>query len=213
MHSSERGKELPEIEGTALPLAEDFYTIQGEGYQTGMAAYFIRLAGCDAGCPWCDAKYTWHAGRYPVSAVEEIIGRAAASGAPCAVITGGEPLLHPLVPLTEGLKANGLKVLLETSGTHPLQGRFDWICLSPKRQAPPLEEVFRAADELKVVIGNAEDLLWAEQCAARAGGSCRLYLQPEWNRFAEAVRLITEYVKAHPQWRVSLQTHKFMDIP
>lgn len=210
---SDRGKESSEKRGTALPLAEDFYTIQGEGYQTGTAAYFIRLAGCDVGCPWCDAKYTWNIRRYPVSAVEKVIGRAAASGAPCAVITGGEPLMHPLVPLTEGLKANGLQVFLETSGTHPLQGEFDWICLSPKRQAPPLEEVFQAADELKVVIGNAEDLLWAEQCAARAGKSCRLYLQPEWSRFAEAVRLITEYVKAHPQWKVSLQTHKFMEIP
>ena len=210
---SDRGKESSEKGGTALPLAEDFYTIQGEGYQTGTAAYFIRLAGCDVGCPWCDAKYTWNIRRYPVSAVEKVIGRAAASGAPCAVITGGEPLMHPLVPLTEGLKANGLQVFLETSGTHPLQGEFDWICLSPKRQAPPLEEVFQAADELKVVIGNAEDLLWSEQCAARAGKSCRLYLQPEWSRFAEAVRLITEYVKAHPQWKVSLQTHKFMEIP
>ena len=134
---SDRGKESSEKGGTALPLAEDFYTIQGEGYQTGTAAYFIRLAGCDVGCPWCDAKYTWNIRRYPVSAVEKVIGRAAASGAPCAVITGGEPLMHPLVPLTEGLKANGLQVFLETSGTHPLQGEFDWICLSPKRQGPP----------------------------------------------------------------------------
>lgn len=199
--------------GRALPVAEDFYTIQGEGHNTGRAAYFIRLAGCDVRCPWCDAKYTWNAGGLPYTDIGEVVARAAASGAPCAVITGGEPLMHPLGPLTEALKAHGMEVLLETSGTHPPQGRFDWICLSPKRQAPPLDAVCRMADELKVVIATADDFAWAETCAARTGSSCLLYLQPEWSRFAEAAALVAEYAKARPQWRISLQTHKFMDIP
>ena len=200
-------------EGARLPLVEEFHTIQGEGRHTGRAAYFIRLGGCDVRCAWCDAKYTWDARQVPSCEVIEIVARAAASGAPCAVITGGEPLLHPLGPLTGALREHGLEVLLETSGTHSPRGTFDWVCLSPKRQAPPLEEVYRLANELKVVIGGDDDLEWAESCAARCGESCLLYLQPEWSLFARSVELITDYVKAHPQWRISLQTHKFMNIP
>lgn len=199
--------------GTKLPLVEDFYTIQGEGYNTGKAAYFIRLGGCDVGCKWCDAKFTWNAALFPPVSVEEIAARAVACKAHSIVITGGEPLMYPLEMLTGMLKREGLEVFLETSGTHSVRGYFDWICLSPKKQMPPLREVCHMADELKVIIESAEDFLWAEQCASNVGSKCRLYLQPEWSRYADVIGEIVEYAKANPQWSVSLQTHKFMHIP
>lgn len=199
--------------GLRLPLVEDFYTIQGEGYNTGKAAYFIRLGGCDVGCKWCDAKFTWNAALYLPVQVEEIVSRAVACRAQSIVITGGEPLMYPLEMLTGILKREGLEVFLETSGTHPPRGYFDWICLSPKKQLPPLGEVCHMADELKVIIESVEDFAWAEECAARVGRKCRLYLQPEWSRYSEVIADIVEYAKANPQWSVSLQTHKFMHIP
>lgn len=199
--------------GKLLPLVEDFYTIQGEGFHSGKPAYFIRLGGCDVGCKWCDAKFTWDARRFPPVDVQTIIERASSYQAQAIVITGGEPLLYPLGLLTEGLHERGLEIFLETSGTSPLSGRFDWVCLSPKRQRAPLEEVCRVASELKVIVESAEDFAWAEECAARVGKECLLYLQPEWSRYEKVIGDVVEYAKAHPKWNVSVQVHKFMHIP
>ena len=199
--------------GRKLPLVEDFYTIQGEGFHAGKPAYFIRLGGCDVGCRWCDAKYTWKPRRYPPVDVQVVIDRALACPARAIVITGGEPLLYPLDILTRTLHDRGLQIFLETSGTHPFSGRFDWVCLSPKRQQPPLDEAFRRAHELKVIVEREDDLQWAEQNAARVGDDCLLYLQPEWSVYERMMPLLVEYAKAHPQWNISIQTHKFMHIP
>lgn len=199
--------------GKLLPLVEDFYTIQGEGFHSGKPAYFIRLGGCDVGCKWCDAKFTWDARKFPPVEVEEIIARASSYEAQAIVITGGEPLLYPLGLLTKGLKEKGLEIFLETSGTSPLSGEFDWVCLSPKRQKAPLAEVCAVASELKVIVESAEDFAWAEECAARVGEECLLYLQPEWSRYEAVIGEVVEYAKAHPRWNVSVQVHKFMHIP
>lgn len=211
---NDKGSEMASGDsGAALPLAEDFYTVQGEGFNAGKAAYFIRLAGCDVGCHWCDSAFTWNSGAFPMVASADIAARAASSGACTAVITGGEPLMHSLDCLTALLKDRGLEICLETSGTHRLSGSFDWICLSPKRQAPPRAEVCLAADELKVVVHSREDFVWAEECAARVSNSCRLYLQPEWGVFDAVKEDVVDYVMSHPRWHISLQTHKFMNIP
>jgi len=199
--------------GRLLPLVEDFYTIQGEGFHAGKPAYFIRLGGCDVGCAWCDAKYTWNPKLYPPTDVQTIVGRAAACAAQAVVITGGEPLLYPLEPLTRELTARGLRIFLETSGSHPFSGRFDWVCLSPKRKQPPLDEAFARANELKVIVGSDDDFAWAERNAARAGHDCLLYLQPEWSVAERMMPAIVEYAKAHPQWNISIQAHKYMRIP
>lgn len=199
--------------GRRLPLVEDFYTIQGEGFHAGKPAYFIRLGGCDVGCRWCDAKYTWNPRLFPPTGVELVAERAAACAAQAIVITGGEPLLYPLGPLTAALRVRGLEIFLETSGTHPLSGEFDWVCLSPKRQQPPLDEVCARADELKVIVEGPEDFRWAEESAARVGGDCLLYLQPEWSVRERIMPLAVEYAKAHPRWNISIQTHKYMRIP
>ena len=199
--------------GRRLPLVEDFYTIQGEGFHSGKPAYFIRLGGCDVGCSWCDAKYTWNPLSHPLVDTDEIVERAASFEAQAIVITGGEPLIYPLDYLTERLHAHGLEIFLETSGSHPLSGAFDWICLSPKRKQPPLAEAFAAASELKVIIETEEDLRWAEECAAKVGESCMLFMQPEWSRSEQMTPTSVEYVKAHPQWNISIQIHKFMHIP
>lgn len=199
--------------GRRLPLVEDFYTIQGEGFHSGKPAYFIRLGGCDVGCSWCDAKYTWNSLSHPLVDTDEIVERAASFEAQAIVITGGEPLIYPLDYLTERLHAHGLEIFLETSGSHPLSGAFDWICLSPKRKQPPLAEAFAAASELKVIIETEEDLRWAEECAAKVGERCMLFMQPEWSRSEQMTPTIVEYVKAHPQWNISIQIHKFMHIP
>lgn len=199
--------------GQLLPLVEDFYTIQGEGFHAGKPAYFIRLGGCDVGCRWCDAKFTWNAKSFPPVDIQQIIDRAAAFPAQAIVITGGEPTLYPLGPLTEGLKAHGLEIFIETSGVNPLSGVIDWVCLSPKMQQPPLPEVLGRADELKVIIENPDQIVWAEQNAAQVSSSCRLYLQPEWSRYAEIIPFLVEYAKEHPRWNISIQNHKFMHIP
>ena len=199
--------------GRRLPLVEDFYTIQGEGYHTGKPAYFIRLGGCDVGCRWCDAKYTWNPKVFPPVDVDEVVKRAKACAAQAIVITGGEPLLYPLEILTSRLRDVGLEIFLETSGTHPFSGEFDWVCLSPKRQQPPLAEAFGRAHELKVIIQTEDDFLWAEENARRVGRYCRLYLQPEWSVFDEIMPKIVEYAKSNPRWSISIQTHKFMRIP
>ena len=194
------------------PLMEDFYTIQGEGTHTGKAAYFIRLAGCDVQCWWCDVKESWDADKHPRVAAGKIARRAADSGAGFTVITGGEPLLHDLYPLTDQLKKRKLDIHIETSGSSPLSGHLDWITLSPKRFKKPFDEVFPYVDELKIVVLTKKDLEWAEKNAAKCPASTRLLLQPEWDT-PESVPLITDYVKRNPQWSISLQTHKFMQIP
>ena len=199
--------------GRKLPLVEDFYTIQGEGFHTGKPAYFIRLGGCDVGCRWCDAKYTWNPRIFPPTDVDVVVERASQCAAQAIVITGGEPLLYPLAELTGKLRERGLEIFLETSGTHPFSGDFDWVCLSPKRQMPPLAEAFGRAHELKVIIQTKEDFAWAEENAARVGRYCRLYLQPEWSVFDKIMPEIVEYAKQHPKWSISVQTHKFMKIP
>ena len=201
------------MESMCLPLVEDFYTLQGEGRHAGRAAYFIRLGGCDVGCAWCDAKDTWRAAHFPPTPIEKIVRRAAAYPARSIVVTGGEPTLYDLDPLTAALKAEGLEVFLETSGTNPIRGSFDWVCLSPKRQDPPLEENFLKADELKVIVQTKEDIEWAEACAAKVREDCLLYVQPEWSRRNEVMDLIVEYIKRNPRWRASLQAHKYMRIP
>lgn len=199
--------------GAKLPLVEDFYTIQGEGFHAGKPAYFIRLGGCDVGCSWCDAKYTWNPSAYPPVPIETVVERAAACAAQAIVITGGEPLLYPLAPLTDALRARGLEIFLETSGSHPFSGEFDWVCLSPKMKQPPLEEAFARADELKVIVQSESDFEWAERNAAKVGEGCRLYLQPEWSVYERITPAVVEYVKSHPKWNVSVQVHKFMNIP
>ena len=199
--------------GRQLPLVEDFYTVQGEGYHSGKPAYFIRLGGCDVGCRWCDAKYTWNPKIFPPVDVDVVVARAKECAAQAIVITGGEPLLYPLGVLTSRLRDEGLEIFLETSGTHPFSGEFDWVCLSPKRQQPPLDEAFGRAHELKVIIQSEEDFAWAEDNARRVGRYCRLYLQPEWSAFDDIMPKIVEYAKSNPKWSISIQTHKFMRIP
>lgn len=199
--------------GRRLPLVEDFYTIQGEGCNAGKPAYFIRLGGCDVGCRWCDAKYTWNPRLYPPVGIDRIVERALDCPARAIVITGGEPLLYPLGPLTRTLREKGLEIFLETSGSHPFSGCFDWVCLSPKRQQPPLEEAFGRADELKVIVETEEDFAWAEENARKVRRSCRLYLQPEWSVSERMMPRIVEYAKSHPDWSISIQSHKYMRIP
>ncbi len=195
----------------AIPLMEDFYTIQGEGFHTGKPAYFIRTAGCDVNCWWCDVKESWEESDHPIVPVSEVVQRADESGATIAVITGGEPLLHDLGPLTKGLKEAGLRVHIETSGSSPLSGQLDWITLSPKRFKEPLNEVFPYVDELKVVVLTNKDLEWAEKSAAQCPDKTHLLLQPEWSRKSSR-KLITDYVKEHPEWRISIQTHKHLGV-
>jgi organic radical activating enzyme len=197
----------------SLPLMEHFYTLQGEGRFTGHASYFIRLGGCDVGCVWCDVKESWDASKHPLVPIAEIVASVLASGTKIAVITGGEPMMHNLNALTAMLRAEGIRTHVETSGAHPLSGTWDWICLSPKKFKVPLEELIAAANELKTVIYNKTDFAWAEQHAAKVNSDCLLYLQPEWSRAAEMNPLIIDYVKDNPQWILSLQTHKFLNIP
>ncbi len=199
--------------GKKLPLVEDFYSVQGEGFHSGKPAYFIRLGGCDVGCKWCDAKHTWNPKLYPPTPIETIVESATSCEAQAIVITGGEPLLYPLSPLTNALKNRGLKIFLETSGSQSFSGYFDWVCLSPKHNQPPLEEAFWHADELKVIIESVEDFEWAESNASKVDRECILYMQPEWSVSQEMMPHIVEYVKRHPKWNISIQTHKYMHIP
>lgn len=201
-----------------LPVMEHFYTLQGEGYHQGRAAYFIRLGGCDVGCVWCDVKDSWDADKHPKYSLEAIVqmaveGTAGQTQDNLVVITGGEPLMHQLDALTAALQTKGFKTNIETSGAHPLSGAWDWLCLSPKKFKAPLPEVIAAANELKVVIYNKSDFAWAEQYAAQVGPECMLYLQPEWDKAAIVTPLIIDYIKAHPQWRISLQVHKYINVP
>ncbi len=192
---------------------EKFYTIQGEGYHSGKAAYFIRLAGCDVGCVWCDVKESWDAGEHEEIEVRKLIVAASESKSRIAVITGGEPLMHDLEELTGQLNKNGFMTHLETSGAYPLTGKWDWICLSPKKFKNPTSEIFGVADELKVIIYNKSDFKWAESMADKVKLGCKLFLQPEWSKSEQMLPLIISYVKNNPHWEISLQVHKFMDIP
>ncbi|MEI6949593.1 7-carboxy-7-deazaguanine synthase QueE [Paraflavisolibacter sp. H34] len=198
---------------TLLPVMEHFYTLQGEGVHQGKAAYFVRLGGCDVGCVWCDVKESWEAGKHPLYAVEDIVATIKATPARIVVITGGEPLLHDLTELTAQLKAEGFQTHIETSGSSPLSGTWDWITLSPKKFKAPLPEVLARASELKVVVFNKSDFAWAEQHAALVPPSCRLFLQPEWSKATAITPLIVDYIKAHPSWQLSLQIHKYINVP
>ena len=192
---------------------EDFYTIQGEGFYQGHAAYFIRLGGCDVGCTWCDVKESWDANAHPKVSVEEMVNRAKASGTKLVVITGGEPARYDLTALTTPLQQAGLQTNIETSGAYPLTGTWDWICFSPKKFKAPDASIYDKANELKVIVYNKHDFTWAENFAQKVSASCKLFLQPEWSKEKEMLPLIIEYVKANPKWEVSLQIHKYMNIP
>lgn len=197
----------------ALPVMERFYTIQGEGRYSGRAAYFIRLAGCDVGCVWCDVKESWDAEIHPLLTIEEIIEEIKSTPTEFVVITGGEPAMYDLTTLVEKLHENNWEVAIETSGCYPLNGAIDWYCFSPKKFKAPCEEAYQKAAELKVVIFHKSDFKWAEKHAALVNDHCLLYLQPEWSKQEQLLPLIIEYVKSNPTWKVSLQTHKFMNIP
>jgi 7-carboxy-7-deazaguanine synthase len=198
---------------TALPVMEHFYTLQGEGLHQGKAAYFIRLGGCDVGCVWCDVKDSWDSTKHPLLEIEYLVEQVKHSGSPIAVITGGEPLLHNLEELTQQLHSAGLKTHMETSGSSPLSGNWDWITLSPKKFKSPLDEIVAKANELKVVVFNKSDFEWAEKWAAQVSPGCKLYLQPEWDKAALVTPMIIDYIKAHPQWQLSLQIHKYINVP
>ena len=199
-------------DGTWVPLMEEFYTIQGEGFHTGKAAYFIRIGGCDVGCHWCDVKESWNAKLHPPTQVERIAENAI-QYSKNVVVTGGEPLTWNMGPLTNALKEKGITIHLETSGAYPVSGEWDWVCLSPKKTKRPLAEWYVLAQELKVIIYNQHDFKWAEEHAAQVGADCKLFLQPEWSKAKEMTPLIVDYVMQNPKWSVSLQTHKYLGIP
>ncbi|MBS0010887.1 MAG: 7-carboxy-7-deazaguanine synthase QueE [Bacteroidales bacterium] len=199
--------------GVYLPLVEQFYSIQGEGFHTGKAAYFIRVGGCDVGCSWCDSKFAWQPEYHEMTHIDSIISAVRASGADSVVVTGGEPLLYNMDPLCLELKKLNIKTYLETSGSHKLSGLWDWICLSPKRNLPPLEDICSLAGELKVIIEDEDDFIWAEKYRGRVTYGCKLFLQPEWSSLKVIMPSIIEYVKNHTEWLISLQSHKFMGIP
>ena len=203
---------IPE-DGTLLPLMEEFYTIQGEGFNTGKAAYFIRLGGCDVGCHWCDVKESWDAELHALTFANQIVENAAKYPSKAVVVTGGEPLIYNLDYLTAALKSKGIKTFIETSGAYPLSGQWDWICLSPKKFKAPVKQVAEKADELKVIVFNKSDFVFAEENAMLVSPDCKLYLQPEWSKRNEMTPLIVDYVMNNPQWEISLQTHKYLNIP
>jgi organic radical activating enzyme len=196
-----------------LPVMEHFYTIQGEGYHQGRAAYFIRLGGCDVGCVWCDVKDSWDMERHTKFTVESLKFKVLETPAELVVVTGGEPLMHNLDALTNELKLAGLHTNIETSGAHPLSGSWDWICLSPKKFKVPLPGILPLADELKIVVFNKSDFKWAEKYAELVSETCKLYLQPEWEKANEMMPHIIDYVKNNPQWELSLQLHKYINVP
>ena len=198
--------------GAMLPLMEEFYTIQGEGFHTGTAAYFIRIGGCDVGCHWCDVKESWNAELHPPTSIDLIVTNAS-TYADTVVITGGEPLMWDMTFLTQELKNKNLKVHIETSGAYPLTGTWDWICLSPKKNKLPTQTVYANAHELKVIIHNKHDFIFAEEQAELVNDGAILFLQPEWSKKEEMTPLIVDYVMNNPKWRVSLQTHKYLNIP
>ena len=199
-------------QGKMLPLMEEFYTIQGEGYHTGKAAYFIRIGGCDVGCHWCDVKESWNAEIHPPTHVNTIVNHAK-KYSDTVVITGGEPLMWSMNYLTSELQQHGIKTHIETSGAYSFSGSWDWFCLSPKKTKLPLEEVYKEADELKIIVFNKSDFKFAEEQAAKVGSNCELFLQPEWSKKDKMTGLIVDYVMKNPKWKISLQTHKYLNIP
>jgi len=205
--------ETNELYEVKYPVMEHFYTLQGEGAYAGQAAYFIRLGGCDVGCVWCDVKESWDAAAHPQMSVREIVDLAAAHPGRIAVITGGEPSMYDLRALTQGLKAAGFRTHIETSASSPLSGTLDWVTLSPKKFKAPLPENMSWAHELKIVVFNKSDFKWAEQYAALVPPDCKLYLQTEWDKKEQITPMILEYIMEHPQWQLSLQTHKYLNIP
>ncbi len=196
-----------------LPVMEAFYTLQGEGFHQGKAAYFVRLGGCDVGCVWCDVKESWNANHHPQKSLRQIVNEASLYPGRIAIVTGGEPLIHDCTQLTVELHQAGFQTHIETSGSYPLSGSWDWICLSPKKFKSPLPEVIPFANELKVVVFNKSDFDWAEKHATLVSPECKLYLQPEWERVGIVTPLIIDYVKMHPQWELSLQIHKYINVP
>ena len=199
--------------GLELPLIEQFYTIQGEGYHFGKAAYFIRIGGCDIGCSWCDTKFSWNFKYHELTDIKTIVKNAINEKAKTVVVTGGEPSLYNLLPLCEELHRNSIESFIETSGAYLLPGIWDWVCLSPKKQNPPHPNNFQKANELKVIISNQTDFGWAEDNALRVNSECKLFLQPEWSQYETIIAEIVQYVKNNPKWSISLQAHKFMHIP
>ena len=198
--------------GEMLPLMEAFYTIQGEGFHKGTAAYFVRIGGCDVGCHWCDVKESWNANLHPPTATKNIVEEAS-KHSDVVVVTGGEPLTWDMTQLTSELKARTMQVHIETSGAYKLTGTWDWICLSPKKMKLPSEEIYKKADELKMIVFNKDDFRFAEEQAAKVNNDCILYLQPEWSKRDKVIPLIVDYVMQNPKWKVSLQTHKYLNIP
>lgn len=200
-------------EGKLLPVMEAFYTLQGEGFNTGQAACFVRIGGCDVGCWWCDVKESWNASLFPPTPIDQIVAYASSFPAKAVVVTGGEPLLYNLDYFCKKLKESGIRTFLETSGSLLLSGSWDWICLSPKKDVPPLPETLKKANELKVIIHEPEDLAWAETNRTLVSPECMLYLQPEWSSRRQIIPVIIDYIKKHPVWKISLQSHKYMNIP
>lgn len=200
-------------EGKLLPVMEAFYTLQGEGFNTGQAACFVRIGGCDVGCWWCDVKESWNASLFPPTPIDQIVAYASSFPAKAVVVTGGEPLLYNLDYFCKKLKESGIRTYLETSGSLLLSGSWDWICLSPKKDVPPLPETLKKANELKVIIHEPEDLAWAETNRTLVSPECLLYLQPEWSSRRQIIPVIIDYIKKHPVWKISLQSHKYMNIP
>lgn len=195
------------------PVVEAFYTIQGEGAQAGRPAFFIRTGGCDVGCVWCDVKESWDAEKHPMTSLDELLQKVDDHQPDFVVLTGGEPAMYDLSALAEAIQDRGIEVAIETSGCYPLHGKVDWYCFSPKKFKAPVAEAYERADELKVVVFNKSDFEWAEQHAAKVNANCRLFLQPEWSKEEQNLPLIIDYVKRNPKWSISLQTHKYMNIP
>ncbi len=200
-------------DGHSLPLMEHFLTLQGEGFHTGSLAYFLRIGGCDVGCHWCDVKESWNAALHPMTSVEEILLPILSSGAKTVVITGGEPLMWNMEPLTQALKSKGITIHLETSGAYPVTGEFDWVCLSPKKTKAPLPEWYSLASELKVIVFNEHDFKWAEEHAIKMAKNTHCYLQPEWSKRETISHKIVRFIEQHPRWKMSLQSHKYIGIP
>jgi|TARA_B100000497_G_scaffold112235_1_gene133040 7-carboxy-7-deazaguanine synthase len=198
--------------GLLLPLMESFYTIQGEGYHKGSAAFFIRLGGCDVGCHWCDVKESWDSKTHPSTSINDIVSDVI-KNSDTVVITGGEPLMWDMSPITKLLRENNIRTHIETSGAYKLSGDWDWICLSPKKNKNPINKIYSKADELKMVIYNLDDLKFAENESKKVSSSCLLYLQPEWSKREKVMPIIVDYVMKNPKWKVSLQTHKYLNIP
>jgi len=198
--------------GEMLPLMEEFYTIQGEGFHTGKAAYFIRIGGCDVGCHWCDVKESWNADLHPPTSSNNIVNNVK-NIANTVVVTGGEPSMWNLEYITKSLQNLQIKTHVETSGAYKLTGLWDWICLSPKKTKLPLEAVYLKANELKMIVFNKNDFKFAEEQAAKVSENCELFLQPEWSNKEKMTPLIVDYVMKNPKWKISLQTHKYLNIP